>query len=93
MKINVQNFTGTLQSGELYRIVFKDEYDEIFKKRYIFLVREFLNADLDQWITREIISKSYNDIKNYKEALRNALIEAEQQWKLQLLKADLNIAA
>jgi hypothetical protein len=57
------------------------------------LVREFLNADLDQWITREIISKSYNDIKNYKEALRNALIEAEQQWKLQLLKADLNIAA
>ncbi|MBS3993165.1 MAG: hypothetical protein KGZ87_05570 [Bacteroidetes bacterium] len=93
MKLNIKNFTGTLQSGELYRIVFKDEYDEIFKKRYIYLIREFLNADFDSWFTREVIAKSYDDIKNYKEALRNLLTEAELQWKIQLLKAELKVAA
>lgn len=81
MKILAKNFSGTTHDGNEYRINWE------INKEYISLMLSFYNPDLDMYAWNDIITKSF-DVDTFKDALRDTLIEAEQQWDIELLEME-----
>lgn len=81
MKILAKNFSGTTQDGNEYRINWE------INKEFITLILSFYDERLDQYTWKDIITKSF-DVDTFKDALRDTLIEAEEQWNIELLEME-----
>ena len=92
MKLITKNLKGVLKTGERFRVVFEDKYDRAWRDRSVFVLFQIYDEDFAIWSLKECVCKKYSDVRGYKQALRDALIDAEEKWNIQLLQAEMKIA-
>ncbi|WP_139959206.1 hypothetical protein [Flavicella sediminum] len=93
MKLIANNLRGELKGGQQYRILLSDKVVETGSRRGVFIYKEFYHECVNVWVMEESIIETYCDIRERKKAFKKALLQAEEKWGIQLLKADLKIVA
>ncbi|TYP71527.1 hypothetical protein [Aquimarina intermedia] len=86
MQLLAKNFSGQLECGSKYRIV------EIIKGNSIVLVLKVYNEILESYHYTDLVAKSFDD-DNFKEMILECLKEAQEKWKIQLIKSQLTKVA
>lgn len=89
MKLEANNFKGYLENGDRYRVVPNWEYDNhsnIYFIRVIFY-QSYQSGDL---LYKDRFSTEAEDLTD---GLRELLLEVENKYGIELLKADLKIVA
>lgn len=93
MKIITKNLTGHLPNGDRYRIMMSNKKCSVIPTNRIVGIRlEAFNEDYNEWMYEDYVSCAYYKTDNYKDALKEALIRAENQFKIDLLKSEMQIA-
>lgn len=96
LKLNVKNFSGTLENGKRYRIKSINTFIKSSNSYQLHLFVEDLfeyTYSNDVWMFNGDFSViNYYKKGNYKIALRDSLIELENLMGVQLLKASLKVA-
>jgi hypothetical protein len=96
LKLNLKNFSGTLENGKKYRIKFTTAFIESSKSYQLHLFVEDLfeyTHHNDVWMySPDLAIFEWYKKGGYKVALRDALLKLEEKLNVQLLKSTMSIA-
>lgn len=94
LKLNLKNLSGVLENGNRYRVFFKNEFIKSLNKHQLHLVvKEQIPECFNAWMYNEELSIfSWYEESNYKQCLRDSLIELEEKLNVLLLKSTMSIA-
>ena len=95
LKLNLKNFSGTLENGKKYRIFSKkssvDSNKGLFKLELIVKTND--DVDGENWVYSFKMSVTdYYKKDDYMDSLRRCLLALESNLKVQLLKSTMSIA-
>lgn len=94
MKLKANNLTGYLIDGTRYKIVPEDKKSEILTdKRSIIIGLYTFNENLGAWFMQAVTVRNYTKKTQRKSAMKEAFVEAENKFGIQLLKSDLKVAS
>ncbi|WP_109438373.1 hypothetical protein [Aquimarina sp. AU119] len=82
MKLLIQNFSGTTENGEKYRIEWSID------KGVISLSLSYYNERLDQYNWIDIKTKEFES-DTFFDSLREILIECETEWGIELFESEI----
>lgn len=93
MKLITKNLTGYLPNGDRYRIMMSNKKCTVIPSNRIVGIRlEVFNEGYDEWMYEDYVGSAYFKEDSYKDALKEALIKAENQFNIDLLKSEMQVA-
>ena len=93
MKLITKNLTGHLPNGDRFRILLEDRQCEVVpSNRIVSVIMKTYYQELENWFFEDSVCAVYTNKNEYKEALKRALLRAEETFKIDLLKSEMKIA-
>ncbi|WP_435416303.1 hypothetical protein [Polaribacter aestuariivivens] len=93
MKLITKNLTGYLENGDRYKICFDNKKCDVLKHKRIISVSQYsFNEYVNTWVLERVVCSYYQFREDYTNALKEALIKAESEFNIDLLKSEMKIA-
>lgn len=91
--MKIVNTTGVLPNGKEYKMKFITKFSNALQQTHLFLTVKTKDSFLEEFFIDKFFSSFYNPkTESYAKALKDVLLQAEKEYNLNFLKADLKVA-